>query len=46
MMQTGGRFGMVAFDDALIKEYKDGIINEDQLKNFARDPASISRRMR
>lgn len=46
MMQTGGRYGMIAFDDALIKEYKNGIIDEDQLKNFARDPASISRRMR
>ncbi len=46
MMQTGGRYGMIAFDDALIKEYKNGIIDEDQLKNFSRDPASISRRMR
>lgn len=45
MMQAGGKLGMVTFDDALLKAYRNGIVNKEQVKAFARDPQSISRRL-
>ncbi|MEA2066370.1 MAG: type IV pilus twitching motility protein PilT [Thermotogota bacterium] len=45
MMQAGGKLGTVTFDDALIKAYRSGIITREQVKAFARDPQSISRRL-
>ncbi len=45
MMQAGGKQGMVTFDDALIRVFKQGIISEEQVKDYSRDPNSISRRL-
>ncbi len=45
MMQAGGKQGMVTFDDALIRAFKQGQISETQVKDFSRDPNSISRRL-
>ncbi len=45
MMQAGGKLGMVTFDDALLKVYRNGIVSREQVKAFARDPQSISRRL-
>ncbi|MBO8166029.1 MAG: type IV pilus twitching motility protein PilT [Kosmotoga sp.] len=45
MMQAGGRFGMVTFDDALINAFKQGDISMEQVKNYARDPEAVTRRL-
>ncbi|AKI97074.1 type IV pilus twitching motility protein PilT [Kosmotoga pacifica] len=45
MMQAGGKFGMITFDDALVNAFKEGLITMEQVKNFARDPETITRRL-
>ncbi|RAM59643.1 twitching motility protein [Mesotoga sp. SC_4PWA21] len=44
MMQAGIKFGMVTFDDALMDAFKKGIIDKDQLQNYARDANAMARR--
>jgi len=45
MMQAGAKLGMITFDDALLNAYKKGMIDLEQVKNYARDPIAISRRL-
>ena len=44
MMQAGIKFGMVTFDDALMDAFKKGIIDKDQLQDYARDANAMVRR--
>lgn len=44
MMQAGIKYGMVTFDDALMEVFKAGIIDKDQLQDYARDANAMARR--
>ncbi len=45
LIQAGGKFGMVLFDDALIKAYSEGKISRETVLDFARNPEEVARRL-
>ncbi len=45
LMETGGKFGMITFDEALVRAYQSGYITREDLMMYARDPEGISRRL-
>ncbi|MCD6545802.1 MAG: type IV pilus twitching motility protein PilT [Thermotogae bacterium] len=45
MMEAGGRFGMVTFDDALVRAFNQGMITKEDALLFARDQENVKKRL-
>ncbi len=45
LIQAGGKYGMILFDDALVNAYREGKISKTTALEFARNPEEVAKRL-
>ncbi len=45
LIQTGAKYGMIHFDDAIISAYRKGLITKETALDYARNPEEVARKL-